>query len=91
MDIKSLFLKAFFILVFCSFIANTAMSNDFEKCLTISGENGKGSGFFVKIDDQIYIATNNHVLMGIEEPQMYCNNRFAHEVKKGLHNRLSAA
>lgn len=71
MDIQSLIKKAFFILVFCSFIANTAMSNDFEKCLTISGENGKGSGFFVKIDDQIYIATNNHVLMEIENPKIY--------------------
>ncbi len=71
MDIQSIIKKTLFILAFCTFIANTAMSNDFEKCLTISGENGKGTGFFVKIDDQIYIATNNHVLMGIEEPKIY--------------------
>ena len=43
---------------FCGLFAD-----DFSKCVILTGEDGRGSGFFIRKNDQIYVVTCNHVAL----------------------------
>ena len=42
--------------------------NPLKLCVTISGENGSGSGFVIRRGKQFYVVTNNHVILECRNP-----------------------
>ena len=36
----------------------------------LKGKNGAGTGFFLEINQQLYVITNNHVLLGMDNPEI---------------------
>ncbi|MBR4518738.1 MAG: bifunctional trypsin-like peptidase domain-containing/SEL1-like repeat protein, partial [Victivallales bacterium] len=45
-----------------------AQTNPLKLCVTISGDNGFGSGFIINHDGAFYVVTNNHVIWEINKP-----------------------
>ena len=60
-------------LLVCSLLAplllwSEEQVNPLKLCVTISGENGSGSGFLLRHRGKLYVATNNHVVLELRNP-----------------------
>ena len=60
-------------LLVCSLLAplllwSEEQVNPLKLCVTISGENGSGSGFLLRHRGKLYVATNNHVILELRNP-----------------------
>lgn len=62
-NVRSAFFFLFVLLFEFSGLANPATA-----CVTISGENGRGSGFIIHSEGRYYVVTNNHVIQEIINP-----------------------
>ena len=67
---KRLFYFFFLLLVSCIAIFAADKVNPLKLCVTISGENGSGSGFFIRREGKCYVVTNNHVILELHNPNI---------------------
>ena len=67
---KRLFYSFFLLLVSCAIVHAANKVNPLKLCVTISGENGSGSGFFIRREGKCYVVTNNHVILELHKPNI---------------------
>lgn len=59
-------------------------ADDFSKCAIIRGDGGRGSGFFIRKNNQVFVVTCNHIALKLKNMKIYDTEGKKYECSKVL-------